>query len=193
MNFLLIISVVVTLFANIPYAIASIQGKVRPNKISWLIWTLAPSIGLVASLSKGFDLGQMPVLVSVASTALILLSSFVNRKAYWEIRSFDWTCLVLALLALLLWYFTKNPDTALILSLVADLLAVMPTLVKSWRHPETEGIGPYLAGVINAIVAVLLIQHWNFTTSAFPIYLFLVNLILFAVIFGRQRKLVKHG
>jgi len=193
MKFLIIISLLVTLVANIPYAIASIQGKVRPNKISWLIWTLAPGIGLIAALSKGFDWGQMPVLISVASTALILISSFINRKAYWEIQPFDWGCFVLAILALAIWYFTKNPDTALLLSMIADVLAVMPTLIKSWQHPETEGFGPYLAGVINAIIAVILIQHWSFTTSAFPVYLLVVNLLLFAVIFGRQRKLVKHG
>ncbi|WP_223804603.1 hypothetical protein [Lactococcus protaetiae] len=58
MQFLIFIGAAVSLVFNIPYAWATITGRVRPNKVSWLLWTIAPAIGFFAALSKGWTWGN---------------------------------------------------------------------------------------------------------------------------------------
>jgi hypothetical protein len=41
-------------------------------------------------------------------------------------------------LALILWWITKEPNIAIMLAILSDILAAIPTLVKTWKFPETE-------------------------------------------------------
>ena len=50
----------------------------------------------------------------------------------------------------------------------ADFLAGIPTLMKSWTHPETETVYSYLGAVISMGILLLTIDHWTFEVAAFP-------------------------
>lgn len=186
MQFMIFVGAAVTLVFNIPYAWATVTGRVRPNKVSWLLWSIAPAIGFFAALSKGWTWGQFPVLISFSSTALIFLCSFINRKAYWAIGRFDFICGVVSLLTLIVWAMTKNPNLAIALAIVADILASVPTLVKSWQYPETESWEPFAAGVFNAATSFFAMSIWNFTSLAFPIYLMVINGLLAIIVLRKK-------
>ncbi len=186
MQFMIFVGAAVTLVFNIPYAWATVTGRVRPNKVSWLLWSIAPAIVFFAALSKGWTWGQFPVLIYFSSTALIFLCSFINRKAYWAIGRFDFICGVVSLLTLIVWAMTKNPNLAIALAIVADILASVPTLVKSWQYPETESCEPFAAGVFNAATSFFAMSIWNFTSLAFPIYLMVVNGLLAIIVLRKK-------
>ena len=186
MQYLVFLGAAVTLVFNIPYAWASIRGRIRPNKVSWLLWTVAPAIGFFAALSKGWTWGEFPVLVSFASTGLIFLCSFVNRKSYWAIERFDIICGTLSVVALIVWGLTKNPALAIVLAILSDIMASIPTLVKSWRYPETETWEPFAAGVFNAGTSFFAMTIWSFTTLTFPIYLVVINAALALVVLRKR-------
>jgi len=40
-------------FGILPYLINTLKGKTKPNKVSWLIWAVAPLIGAAAAFSAG--------------------------------------------------------------------------------------------------------------------------------------------
>ncbi|KZK37182.1 hypothetical protein P7266_1485 [Lactococcus cremoris] len=81
---------------------------------------------------------------------------------------------------------TKNPNLAIALAIVADILASVPTLVKSWQYPETESWEPFAAGVFNAATSFFAMSIWNFTSLAFPIYLMVVNGLLTIIVLRKK-------
>jgi len=45
-------------FGPLGYLIDTIKVKVQPNKITWFIWALAPSIAFVSEFIQGVDIHQ---------------------------------------------------------------------------------------------------------------------------------------
>lgn len=77
---------------------------------------------------------------------------------------------------------TKVGNLAIFFGVVADGLAAVPTITKSYSHPETENESIYWFGVINSIIGLLTITVWRFEYWGFPLYLLFVNLIIAGLI-----------
>jgi hypothetical protein len=75
---------------------------------------------------------------------LVFAISFVNRKSYWKLEKFDYICGACSLLALLLWRITKDPIIAIWFAIASDGSAAIPTIIKSWRYPDTESVEVYI-------------------------------------------------
>ena len=80
--------------------------------------------------------GFMPLLVFVAS--------FHNPESVWKIRRFDYACGLMSVVGTVVWLVTRNGVLAISAAIVADFLAGVPTLMKSWTHPETETVHTYV-------------------------------------------------
>jgi hypothetical protein len=159
------------------YTLDTLRGKTKPNRVSWLIWSVAPIIAFAAELDKEAGLRSVMTLSVGLSPAIVLAASFVNRKAYWKLSWLDYVCGLLAVLGLVLWAIFRDGNVAIAFSVLADFLAAVPTLIKSFNFPETETVAAYSVAIVNAGIALLTIDHWNLANSAFPIYIFLVNIV----------------
>lgn len=178
-----IIGVLLQFFGSFTYIIDTITGKVQPNRVSWLLWSIAPLIAFAAMLKQNVNIVEASGTFIVGFVPLIILfASFVNKKAEWKITKFDLICGFLSIVGLILWLVTKVGNVAIFFSIIADGLAALPTIVKSYKEPETENSTPFFFGVINAGIILLVITTWNFENFGFPIYLFIVNLLLFLLI-----------
>ena len=71
----------------------------------------------------------------------------------------------------IVWLVTRNGILAISAAIAADFLAGIPTLMKSWTHPETETVYSYLGAVISMAILLLTITHWTFEEAAFPIFI----------------------
>ena len=69
------------------------------------------------------------------------------------------------------WLVTRNGVLAISAAILADFLAGVPTVMKSWTHPETETVYSYIGAVISMGIVLLTIQHWTFEVAAFPIFI----------------------
>ena len=119
---------------------------------------------------------------------LVLIASAFNRRSYWQVTRFDITCGGLSVLALALWTATGNGNVAILFSVLADGLASVPTLIKSYREPSTESYWPYLATAANGAIALLTITTWQFSEYALPAYLaFMFATISLLTIFPHLR------
>ena len=108
-EFLVLIAASATLVAAIAYIRSMFKGKTKPNRVTWLMWTVAPFTATFAAFSNGVAWAAVPVFMSGLSPCLILLASFLNKRAYWKLAAFDYACGALSALALVLWYVTENP------------------------------------------------------------------------------------
>lgn len=176
-QYFVFIGAFVQLVGTIIYIKKIVKGDVKPNKVTWFLWFLAPSIGVSAALSKGVGLSVVPVFMSGFGPLLIFIASFVNKNSYYKIGQFDYFCGFFSIVALFFWWITKDPAIAIAFALMSDIFAAIPTLIKSLKYPQTESVEVYFAGLFNSLTCFSAIRVWNFVELAFPIYLVLVNLL----------------
>ena len=69
------------------------------------------------------------------------------------------------------WLVTRNGVLAISAAIAADFMAGVPTVMKSWTHPETETVHSYAGAVISMGVLLLTVTHWTFDEVAFPIFI----------------------
>ncbi len=181
-QYLVVLGAVIQLVGVLSYIRGTLRGETKPNRVTWLLWGVIPMIATVASLSDGVRWAVLPVFMAGLGPLLIFAFSFVNQNAYWKLGRLDYVCGLFSVGAIILWVLTKSAAAAIILSIIADALAAAPTLVKAWHQPETEKIGPYLAGFISQLTALAAFKLFSLSEIAFPIYLLIVNATLFLVI-----------
>ena len=173
------------------YIAETLRGRNKPNRMTFLMWSIAPIIGAAASFVQGVTWATVPVLAAGLCPFAVFLASFVNRNAYWKLGRFDYACGVLSALALVLWWFTNEPMIALVLAIFADAAAGYPTLIKSWKFPETETAIGYVASTVSVATSFLVLQGFNFESVAFPLYLIAMNTALvIGILRGKLRRSV---
>lgn len=178
---------------TISYLISTLKGETKPNKVSWLFWAIAPLIAFYAEIKQGVGLQSLLTFSVGFGPLLIFFASFVNKKAEWKISTLDIICGTLAMIGIILWLITKIGNLAILFSVLADGLAAIPTLVKSFKYPETENGAAFSFAGINAMFTLATIKSWTFARSAFPIYIFLIDIVLFSLIqFKLGTKLKKY-
>lgn len=185
------VSVALILFGDLSYLLYTIKGRVKPNKVSWLLWGLAPLIAFVAQLSQGVGLLSLTTFAFGGLPLLVFFASFLNKKAYWKITKFDLICGALAILGLVLWKVTQVGNWAILFAVVSDGFAAIPTLVKSVKAPETESYQVYLLNGLGAVITLFTIRQWDFAHSGFPIYVSLLGFTLFLLIRFKLGKKIR--
>lgn len=176
-NFVIVGSLL-NLFGAITYIIQVVKGNVKPNRISWLLWALAPLIAFSAEIKQGVGIQSLMTFTVGFCPLLVFFASFVNKKSVWKIGRLDIACGILSLLALVLWYITKIGNIAILFGIISDGLAAIPTIRKAFLYPETENDIEFMMGGTNAVITLLTIRTWNFQHFGFPVYILIVNLIL---------------
>lgn len=172
------------------YLYETITGKARPNRVTWLLWGLFPMIIFVAQRAQGVEGLSWASFAAGFTPFLILLASFLNKKASWKTERRDYYLMAAAVAGIVLWALTDDPNLALLFALVADVLAGVPTVIKAYRHPETESWIAYAISAVGFGLGVLAIQQYTFESSAFIAYLFVANgLLALLAARGRSAKL----
>ena len=178
LEYLVLVAAFASLLGAFAYIHSMFKGQTKPNRVTWLMWTIAPFIATVDALSNGVGWAVIPVFMSGFSPFLVFTASFFNKKAYWKPASFDYCCGMLSGLAIVLWYLTNVPNLAIIFAIISDALAAVPTLTKAWRNPETESSWPFIVGIFTPLTSFLVATAWAFSELAFPIYLIAINILL---------------
>lgn len=163
------------------YAIATIRGQAKPNRVSWLLWTAVSFIAFTAELQQGVGLISLLTFAAGFGPAMVLASSFVNRQSYWHVTILDRICGALSILAIILWVITRTGNIAIVFAILADLLASVPTIIKAYRFPETEKSINYLLAAIAAIIGLLTITKFDLANLGYPLYIFLDCALIFTL------------
>ncbi len=178
---LVFVGALIQIIALIPYGIEVIRGTTKPNKITWLLWSVAPMIGAIAAASKGVGWAVLPVFMSGFAPLVIFILSLFSKKAYWELKLFDYYCGGASIIALILWAITKEANLAIIFAIISDGLAAAPTLIKSWTDPDSETPIAYLISLIAVLTTFAAVTVKDFASLAFPIYLTFIDFTLWLV------------
>jgi hypothetical protein len=155
----------------------TLRGTTQPNRVTWLLWAFAPLLAAAVEFQDGVGLRTLPTFMVGFMPLLIFLASFHNTSSVWKIRRIDYACGVMSLVGTVVWLGTHNGVLAISAAMAADFLAGVPTLMKSWTHPQTETIHTYVGAVISMGVVLLTITSWTFEEAAFPIFIVVMGTV----------------
>jgi hypothetical protein len=180
-NFI-IIGTLIGAVGSLVYLIDTVKGKVKPNRVSFLLWSIAPFIAFAAQIKQGVGLESLMTFSTGFLPLTIFIASFVNKKAEWKVTKFDLVCGVLSIIGLILWLVTKVGNIAITFSILADGLAAIPTIVKAYKYPDTEIAWPWIATVFGVVLTLLTLNELTFANSGFIIYILIVNTLIFSLV-----------
>lgn len=177
-----------------PYFYQTIRGTVRPERITWFIWTVLQVIAVVSQASAGgHDSLWFPLVGAVCAATIFILSIF---KGIGGFNRFDLTCLGLAVIGLIGWQLSRQPIVAIVAIIFADAMGVLPTIRKSYLNPESESWIFFGGDTVAGLLAAGAVGSLNIILLLYPAYIALANAaVVIAIYLGyarKKRKAVKH-
>jgi hypothetical protein len=186
LEYLVFVAAAATLISALVYIRSMFKSNTKPNKVSWLMWTIAPFIGAAAEVYSGVGWAALPVFMVGLLSLMVFAASFFIKKAHWKLSKTDYLCGALSALSLVLWYVTKNPNVAITFAIASDAFASAPTISKAWSNPETESVWPYIVGIFSPLTSFAAATIWSFGEIAFPAYLIVINILLVLTVYNKK-------
>ena len=188
---IVLIAVIIQLTGVSFYIKDMFRGTTKPNLVTWFVWALAPMIGSWLAWKAGARLSILPVFMAGFNPVLVIIVAILIKRGYWKITKLDIVCGILAVFALVLWVITRNLSISVLFAILSDALAAVPTLIKSWKFPETETYTAYLGGIIANILGLLIIKNWIFPIYSLGIYFILMNTLIISFICRKKLAIFK--
>ena len=173
----------------------TLRGTTQPNRVTWLLWAVAPLLAAAVELSEGAGLRALPTFMVGFMPLLIFIGSFHNSAAVWKVRRMDYACGAFSVVGTVVWLVTRNGVLAISAAIAADFLAGVPTLMKSWTHPQTETVHSYIGALISMVVLLLTVDQWTFDVVAFPLFVACTAAVQSAVVgfeLGPRYRRARH-
>lgn len=89
-----------------------------------------------------------------------------------------------------MWQISSDPVYQIIGTATADMMAIVPTIKKIFKDPDSESSSAFFSGSVAALIGMLGIGHWDLVLILYPLYLYSINLIT-AIIIVSAKKVKK--
>lgn len=179
-------AVVLTFAAYIPYFRDILRRKTHPHIYSWGLWGLLTLIIFALQASDNAGPGALVTLAAgLMCLGVIVLSLKFGIR---DITNSDTVVLILTLVAIGLWLIADRPILSMLLVIVADLLAFIPTVRKSWNKPHTETLSLYATNTFRFTLALLALETYTILTSLWIIVWIIANSLFSLMIIVRRRQ-----
>jgi hypothetical protein len=157
----------------IPYWRAIWQGKTRPNRATWWIWTIVGVIIALSYRASGADSTMwVPITYVIGPFGTALLSIKFGEDSWTKL---DLICLLGVGIGLILWIVYRSPYLTLGINIGIDFLGALPTIRKSFREPYSEDLFSWLLFWLANTINLLAIDRWELQIAVYPLYMVLVT------------------
>ena len=180
------ISAILITLSFLPYSISVFRLQARPERASWLIWSVLGGIAFFSQLAKGATHSLWLPGIQTLGDLVIFILAIRYGMGGWQKR--DKVALGVVALSLVLWYITKEATIALLLAILIDATGVMLTIFKSYEHPATEPLSAWILTCLGGFAAIFAVGSLSSVLLAFPVYTFLANLlIIFSIVLANKK------
>ncbi|MEX0309377.1 MAG: hypothetical protein AB3N17_03935 [Tateyamaria sp.] len=181
-------SAIISIYAYLPYLRDTLAGRTRPQRASWLIWSILGSIALGSQIYEGASASLWFAAIQVGGTIAVFTLSiwrgtgtFVNRA--------DACVLLAAAVGLVAWALTETAVYALAITITISLMGGTMTVIKAFHDPGSETLTTWLSSFFAAALAMAAVGTLDWVLLAYPLYLFALNgAIVIAMTMGNARK-----
>lgn len=190
---LIAVATIISIGGYLPYISDIIKRKSKPNRVTWLIWSILGTVLCFASFElSDYDWMMIcvPMVYMVGPTIVAILSFWYGEGGT---SKFDIFCFVCAFVGLGLWLILDMVVLALWLSIIIDGIGALPTIRKSFINPKSESIIGWSAfSLANALNFGVMFHRFDGTESihslVYPLYLFVISAIILVVMLNQNIK-----
>ncbi len=178
---------ILALISYAPYYRDILRGRARPERATWLLWSVLAGIAFFSQLSKGAHQSLWFTGFDSAGAFVTLLLAL--KYGLGGLKKRDVVGLLIAALGLIVWHYTHNAIYALAITIGIDVIGVSLTVWKTLDHPDSETYTMWLLVSLAGALAAVSVGKFDATLIAYPLYICLANLAVVAAIFiGQHRK-----
>lgn len=174
----------IALIAFVPYIKSILERKTKPNKASWIIWSLVGIIIVGTYYAVGARDTMGVPLANVIGPLIIAALALKYGEEGWQ--KLDKVCLVGSFLGLIVWLLLNQPFVALVMTIFIDFLANLPTIRKSYFDPKSENRMTWILLLVANTINLFAIERWSFEIAAYPVFLCLTAGII-VVLLSRKK------
>lgn len=171
-----IIAAILAVVGNVPYLRDVLRKKVKPHPYTWLVWSIVSAVTFFGQVAKGAGVGAIPTGTSEIFTIIIFLFSI--RYGFKNIKKQDTVFLLVALFGLIPWFYTKDPTVSVIIVVIIDLIAFIPTLQKTKSNPETENHILFSMNAARHVLTLFSLEAYNIATTLHSIAMIIINSLM---------------
>lgn len=177
--------------SGIPYIRDILRLKTKPERATWFIWSILLLIAFFAQVAKGGTWS----LLATGPDCLVVIAIFILSIKYGVggTTKLDIFALVGAGVGLVLWYLTNEPLLALLITILIDICAALPTIVKTYKDPGSETFIAYIGAGTGGLLGALAVGKLNFSLLLFPLWIFVLNYSIAITYILGKRKLYKNS
>lgn len=190
MEIKLLFTLISVLLIGIPYIIyfySIHKGETKPHIYSRLLYVIITGIICFIQIQDQWIYRSIPLIIM----SIFCLLSFMLAIKYWtnDITMSDRIFLVLWLLSIPLWIYVENPLFSVILLVIIDFFATLPTIRKTIVDSTSENKYVYLIWSIWIFFSLLLIEEYSIVNSLYLIFLLFINILLYLIIAFKNKTL----
>ncbi len=162
-----VVAVILVFVGYVPYIRDVLAGRTVPHVYSWFLWGFVTAIAFALQFSGNAGIGAFVTLAAASMCSVVFVLGMMG-KGKKDITLVDSIFMILALVALVVWVFAKQPVLSAVLTTMIDLLGFAPTVRKSWNKPHTETISFYYLNSLRFALAIVSLQHYSVVTALYP-------------------------
>jgi len=185
-----IAAIILTFISYIPYFRDIFKDKTKPHAFTWLIWSVLLGIIYAAQVVKGGGAGSWATIVTVFVIFGIFIAALYKGER--SFTKFDWISLLSAIIAMLIWWLTKDPTLSVILVVTIMFFGYLPTYRKTYKQPFSETISTYVIASLKHIVTIFALEAYSIATWLSPASVLLLNIIFITMVMIRRKQLNKN-
>lgn len=170
----------------VPYVRDVLAGKTRPHRGSWAIWL---TLSVIVLASQRADGGRWSLLVVVAQLvgAVVILLLAVRRGVGGASR-LDMSLLVVAIAGVIGWFVAGNPTIATVCVVIADCVAVVMMLPKTYADPYSETLSAFVFSIVSGVLAMAAVGSLDVGLLLYPAYFVVADSLLIGLIVRRRQE-----
>jgi len=161
------------------YIKSILEGETQPHIYTKFIWTIVVWIWFLIQVRHWGWAGAWLLGVSFLTQLVTFLMSF--KYGTKDITRFDTLLLIWAILTIPLYFWIESAIYSLILIILIDSFAYIPTIRKTYRAPFTESIPAFSLGILKYTLSILALAQYSIYTITYPLSIVLANTILVAI------------
>lgn len=156
----------------LPYIISIFRGTVKPNRISWFIWSIIGfAFWLITPPTADEVTKMLTVIFMINPTIIFILTLFKGENI--KPDNLEKFSLIIGLSAILVWYVLKD-DSGIVpisIAILADFCALIPTLRFVFSAPDEETPLAWIFFFLGSLIAVFAIENHSLESMLLPIYM----------------------
>jgi len=184
-EFLGVVAVILGFVSFFPYIRDILKGKTQPHLYTYIIWGIVTALAFFGQYVAGAGPGAWTTGVMEILTLFVLALCF--RYGTKDITGFDTVLLVIALVAIIPWFLTKDPTVSIVIATLIDVCAFLPTIRKTLNDADSETLISWVVNLLRHGVAIFALTTFTLATYIYPAALLFMNAVVVSVIvFGKR-------